>query len=86
MVSFLILISNTYLNANSDIDKLKNTYPNFIKDYSNNYVIWSDGEKMIFDDSKSNKSFEEKLKNPSLKDQLSVKYTKTSENKVIFHL
>ncbi len=81
LVSSLILISNTFLCANSDIEKLKNAYPNFIKDYSSNYIIWNDDEKMIFDDLISNKSFEEKLNNPSLKDQLSIKYIKTIENK-----
>lgn len=81
LVSSLILISNTFLCANSDIEKLKNAYPNFIKDYSSNYIIWNNDEKMIFDDLISNKSFEEKLNNPSLKDQLSIKYIKTIENK-----
>lgn len=80
LVSSFILISNIFLNANSDIEKLINAYPNFIKNYSDNYIIWKDDEKMIFDDSISNKSFEEKLNNPSLKDQLSIKYTKINEN------
>ena len=70
-ILFLIILSSNLL-AN-DANKFVQAYPNFIKDVSNNYLIWNDNEKMIFDDKIENKTFDEKIKNASLKDQLSKK-------------
>ena len=77
--SFLIILSSNLL-AN-DANKFVQAYPDFIKEVSNNYLIWNDNEKMIFDDKIENKTFQEKLNNPSLKNQLDISYIKISENK-----
>lgn len=78
---FLSTLFTLNLLANEDANKFIKAYPNFLKEYSNNYIIWNDDEKMIFDDKKENKTFDEKINNASLKDQLSIKYVKISENK-----
>ena len=78
-ILFLIILSSNLL-AN-DANKFVQAYPSFIKDISNNYLIWNDNEKMIFDDKIENKTFQEKLNNPSLKNQLDISYIKISENK-----
>jgi hypothetical protein len=80
--SFSISIFSLNLLANEDANKFITAYPNFIKEYSNNYLVWLDGEKMIFDDKIENKSFNEKFEKPSLTDQLSIKYIKVSQNKI----
>lgn len=77
--SFLIILSSNLL-AN-DANKFVQAYPDFIKEVSNNHLIWNDNEKMIFDDKIENKNFKEKLNNPSLKNQLDIPYIKLSENK-----
>lgn len=78
-ILFLIILSSNLL-AN-DANKFVQAYPNFIKEVSNNHLIWNDNEKMIFDDKIENKNFKEKLNNPSLKNQLDIPYIKLSENK-----
>ena len=75
--SFIIL---TNLSADEEALKFINSYPDFIKNYSNNYIIWNDEEKMLFDDYSLDKNFDNKLDNPSLKDQLSIKYIKINGN------
>jgi len=77
--SFLLILSFDLL-AN-DANKFVQAYPDYIKEYSNNYLIWNDNEKMIFDDKIENKTFKETLKNASLKNQLDIPYIKVSENK-----
>ena len=78
-ILFLIILSSNLL-AN-DANKFVQAYPDFIKEVSNNHLIWNDNEKMIFDDKIENKTFQEKLNNPSLKNQLDIPYIKLSENK-----
>ena len=75
--SFIIL---TNLSADEEALKFINSYPDFIKDYSNNYIIWNDEEKMLFDDYSSYKDFDDELNNSSLKNQLKIKYIKINGN------
>jgi hypothetical protein len=63
-----------------NLKKLAKAYPNFIKEISNNKLIWIDNYQMPYDDNIQNKSFAEKLSNASLKDQMSIQYTKISKN------
>ncbi len=77
--SFLIILSSNLLANNAN--KFVQAYPNFIKESSNNHLIWNDNEQMLFDDKIENKNFKEKLNNPSLKNQLDIPYIKLSENK-----
>ena len=69
------------LLADENASKLLISYPDFLKSYSDNNIIWNDEEKMIYDDKTEEKSFKDKLNNASLKDQLSIKYLKINENK-----
>ena len=39
-------------------------------------LIWKDGTRMSVSDGRSDKNFEEKLRNPSILDQLSIPYIK----------
>lgn len=81
---FLSLVyTNLYANTEKYIyfEKLKNAYPEFIKDFSKNKIIWYDNYEMPFDDQVSKITLREKLDNPTLMDQLSIKYKKVSEVK-----
>ena len=59
--------------------KLAKAYPTFIKEISNNKLIFMDNHKINYDDGIENKTFDEMLNNPSLK-KMSIKYIKIDEN------
>jgi peptidoglycan LD-endopeptidase CwlK len=87
IISFILIINleSIELFANEEIGneallKLPKAYPDFIKNISNNKVIWIDNYEMDYDDNIQNKTFDQMLSNPSLKDQMSIKYIKTNEN------
>jgi hypothetical protein len=54
--------------------KLIDSYPNFISGYANNYLVFKDGTKLRWDDGIKNKSRQELLDNPDLKDMFNQKY------------
>ncbi|MFW2515902.1 M15 family metallopeptidase [Aliarcobacter butzleri] len=78
---FLIFLSINLFADENLAQKLIKAYPNFLKEYSNNQIIWNDDTKMIFDEKKEYKSYEDSLNNASLKEQLTTKYIKVKENK-----
>lgn len=57
----------------SNIIKLKNAYPDFIADITQNSIIWTDGIETIFNDS-TKKTFEQMFDNPSLADMFFYDY------------
>ncbi len=63
-----------------NLTKLAKAYPAFIKEISNNKLIFMDNHQMNYDDGIENKIFDEMLNNPSLKNQMSIKYMKIDEN------
>jgi hypothetical protein len=83
-----ILLNVIFLNielfaSNEDeqnLIKLAKAYPAFIKEISNNKVIFIDNVQIDYDDGIENKTFDEMLKNPSLKNQMCIKYIKIDEN------
>lgn len=86
-ISFILIINfkSLHLLANDENDKenlskFVKAYPSFIKEASDNKLIWIDNYQMNYCDNNQNKTFDEKLSNPCLKDQMSIKYIKTIEN------
>jgi peptidoglycan LD-endopeptidase CwlK len=79
-ISFLLVTifqsKNLFANEEENLLKLANSYPDFIKSTSLNKLIWIDGSEMNYDDNIQNKTFDEMISNPSLKDQMSIKYIK----------
>lgn len=79
-ISFLLVTIfqsiNLFANEEENLLKLANSYPDFIKSTSLNKLIWIDGSEMNYDDNIQNKTFDEMISNPSLKDQMSIKYIK----------
>ncbi|NOX15749.1 MAG: hypothetical protein GXP61_06960, partial [Epsilonproteobacteria bacterium] len=66
----LFILFGTFAKA-STIDFIE-SYPSILY-IQNNIVYFKDGQKLKYSDKKA-KSFEEKLKNPSIKDMISQKY------------
>ena len=86
ITSILLIVNSQNIElfaSNEDeenLTKLAKAYPTFIKSFSNNKLIFIDNDKMNYDDYIENKTFEEMINNPSLKDQMSIKYIKIDEN------
>lgn len=55
--------------------KLINCYPEFITGFSNNHLIFKDGTQMLWDDGITNKSRQQLLDAPDLKDMFLQTYT-----------
>jgi hypothetical protein len=58
------------------LDALVRAYPDFLASHDGSVLIWKDGTRMSVSDGRSDKSFQEKLRNPSILDQLSIPYVK----------
>ncbi|MGN6802133.1 MAG: M15 family metallopeptidase [Ginsengibacter sp.] len=56
--------------------RLMKAYPDFIIGYKDDYIIWKDSARMLFNDFKNPKSFEDLLNDPSLSDQFTFQYHK----------
>jgi len=70
---FTLLLSISNSKCIYDIvEKLKSSYPQ-IKGCKDNYLIFQDGTKILFDDEKQ-KSFNELLNNPDIEDMFKFKY------------
>lgn len=54
--------------------KLKNAYPDFIDSINDNYLIWKDGTKMMYDDGIKKPNFDTLLNNADLHDQMQQEY------------
>jgi D-alanyl-D-alanine carboxypeptidase len=73
----LLLASVASASAqNADLDALVRAYPNFLASEDGKFLIWKDGTRMSVSDGRSDKTFQEKLQNPSILDQLSIRYVK----------
>jgi hypothetical protein len=58
------------------LDVLVRAYPEFLASHDGKVLIWKDGTRMPVSDGRDDKSFEEKLRHPSILDQLSLPYPK----------
>lgn len=57
-----------------EVKVLINVYPEYIIDFKDNYIYFSDGDSLNFDDHRE-KTFTETLDNSSVKDMFSMEYT-----------
>jgi hypothetical protein len=64
---------NTFIPA--EVKKLMAAYPTRILDFSNNYVVFRDSSRLLFDDGK-HKTAEDLLKNPDIQDMFFYPYPK----------
>ncbi len=78
---FLFFISHNLFANTTDYEKahkLIDAYPNHLLAYKDNYIIWKNKEKILFDDLKEKNSYKELLNNASLKNQLHIEYIKVT--------
>lgn len=68
----LIFCLNANADIHDDLTHLQQAYPGLFKiSADDKYIIWNNGVKMPVGSHQLNKSFQEKLENPSLADQIS---------------
>jgi hypothetical protein len=58
------------------LDRLVRAYPAFLESHDATTLRWKDGSSMPVSDGSANKSYAEKLKSPSLLDQMELPYVK----------
>lgn len=56
------------------LQDLLNAYPDHLEKASDNIIYWKDGSKMVYDDGRRDKTFEELLNEADLQDQMSMIY------------
>jgi len=79
IISILSFISPAFAQTASippSAQKLIDCYKGYITGYASNYIIFNDGSKLIWDDGIKNKSAQELLEHPDLKDMFTQKYPK----------
>lgn len=64
----------------TNAQKLINTYPGAVKGFADNHLIFADGSKLIWDDGIKNKSYQQLLDSPDLKDMFAQAYPKGASN------
>jgi hypothetical protein len=69
-------------SADSALDALVAAYPDFLAGYDANDLIWKDGTRMAISDGIANKSFEQLLSQPDIKDQFAIPYPLGSPLKI----
>ena len=75
-VALLSLTVFPVLAQDLAVDALVRAYPDFLASHDGRVLIWKDGTRMSVSDGRSDKSFQEKLRSPSILDQLSIPYVK----------
>jgi hypothetical protein len=75
-VLFLVLSNSAPLALAEpvSVDKLVQAYPDWLVGHDDEFLIWRDGTRMPLSDGREEKSFDEKLRSPSILDQLSLPY------------
>jgi hypothetical protein len=75
-LSALILGTTAALpgQANPAIDALVAAYPDHLAGYEGNELVWKDGTRMPIDDGRKDKTREQMIEEPDIKDQFAIPY------------
>lgn len=79
VVVFILFSTAAFTQPESiplNVQRLINAYPQFISGYANNEVIFKDGTHLIWDDGVKNKTWQQVLDHPDLKDMFKQEYPK----------
>lgn len=76
-IAFLLFMTRVFAQdvVPPDAKKLMDCYKDFVSGYANNYLLFKDGSKLIWDDGISNKSTKDRLNKSDLKDMFYQKYS-----------
>jgi len=73
LFAFLLLTSSPAL-ADPTMDALVAGYPDYLASHDGTTLIWKDGTRMPISDGRGNKTFEQMLNTPDIKDQFAYPY------------
>src|SRR3954465_9651977 len=68
--------------ADAALDALVAAYPDFLAGYDEKDLIWKDGSRMPLSDGRTDKTFDQLLDDPDIKDQLAIPYPLGGDLKV----
>src|SRR5882757_3313665 len=80
IVLFVLCLGSA--RADPALDALVAAYPDFLAGYDEKDLIWKDGGRMPLSDGRPDKTFDELLDNPDIKDQLAIPYPLGGDLKV----
>ncbi|WP_214072762.1 M15 family metallopeptidase [Mucilaginibacter sp. dw_454] len=80
LMGFLLPDKQTLSSKNRDTippaaKKLIRCYPDFVAGYADNHLLFKDGSKLLWDDGIANKTYQQLLDEPDLKDMFTQPYT-----------
>ena len=78
----LVWLSTAPAHADPALDALVAAYPDFLAGYDEKDLIWKDGSRMAVSDGSTDKTFDELLNDPDIKDQFAIPYPLGPELKV----
>ena len=78
----LIWLALAPARADPALDALVAAYPDFLAGYDQEDLVWKDGSRMPLSDGRNDKTFDQLLDNPDIKDQFRFPYPLGSELKV----
>jgi hypothetical protein len=67
--------------ADPAIDALVAAYPDFLASHDDKDLVWKDGTRVAVSDGRANKSFDQLIDNPDIKDQFAIPYPLGAELK-----
>ncbi len=70
------LLVSPAVASDRDLDRLVAAYPDFVVGHDGGNLIFRDGTKMPVSDGREGRSYGEKLRSPTLRDQMSIPYPK----------
>ncbi len=71
---FFLALAATRAAADPALDALVAAYPDHLARYEGNDLIWKDGTRMPIADGRADKTFEQLLDHPDIKDQFAFRY------------
>jgi hypothetical protein len=72
----LLALSRPAVAQTAPLDALVRAYPDFLASHDGKVLVWKDGTRMPVSDGRSDKTFEDKLRQASILDQFSIPYVK----------
>ncbi len=78
----LLLTFSSLAHADPILSALVSSYPDHLSSYYNNTIVWHTGRRMPVSDGRPDKSFEQRLARPDIKDQFALAYPVGTDIKI----
>ncbi len=82
LLTLLLLALTTSAHADPILSTLVSSYPDHLSSYDNSTIVWKNGTRMPVSDGRPDKSFEQRLARPDIKDQFALAYPVGTDFKI----